>query len=151
MTIVEMLVLGLPAPQGSKTARVVNGKAHMREGSSASGRVKHRAWRCAVADQAGVLAADVGMLTGPIGVTIEFRFPMPKSRPAADRARGFCWHSVKPDKDKLQRATFDALSDARLIEDDARICSIRVTATEHTDSWYGARITVATAPEIGRG
>jgi Holliday junction resolvase RusA-like endonuclease len=152
MTVVEILVLGLPAPQGSKTPRTTpTGKTYVREGSSASGRVKHKAWRAAVRDEAATLTAAVGMIRGPVKVTVEFRFPMPPSRPAALRAAGVCWHAVKPDKDKLLRSTFDALVDGGLIEDDGRICSFEVVATEHMDSWYGARITVATAPEIGRG
>ena len=46
---VRFNVIGVPAPQGSKT-RMPNGA--MVEGSSATGRAKHRTWRQAVAHEA---------------------------------------------------------------------------------------------------
>ena len=41
--------------------------------------------------------------------------------PKRDRVRGVKWRTVKPDLDKLCRAVFDALTDAGVITDDARI------------------------------
>jgi uncharacterized protein YjiS (DUF1127 family) len=94
VTVVDLRVIGVPAPQGSKT-RMPNGA--MVEGGSAAGRAKHLAWRTAVA---------------------QFFLPRPASR-KRDR-----WADRKPDLDKLLRCTLDGLTDAGLIRDDARVTYI---------------------------
>ena len=119
-------VTGIPAPQGSKT-RMPNGA--VLEAASKTGRAKHKAWRKAVQHEAEQVRDDQPY-DGPLAVTILFRFPMPQSRPAAVRKRGVGWHSVVPDKDKCQRSTLDALADAKLIVNDARVCRFDVNAIE---------------------
>jgi Holliday junction resolvase RusA-like endonuclease len=138
--LVEFEVLGVPAPQGSKTAVTVGGKARVIQAGSKSGREKHRAWRGAVAQAARDVAGDRPH-DGPLWLSISFRFPMPKSRPAAARAAGRWPHSVKPDIDKVLRATADGLTDGGLIADDSRICAVECEAWE-VDGWTGAVITV---------
>ena len=54
--------------------------------------------------------------TGPLSVTMVFTLPRPKSAP-----KSRLWPDRKPDIDKLVRSTSDALKDAGVIEDDARI------------------------------
>lgn len=128
-------VVGLPAPQGSKSAFVRNGRAVMAEGGSSTGRAKHKAWRIAVAEAARI-ARDYGHhYTGPTALTVAFRFPRPKSRPKSHHG----WHTVKPDKDKVLRATLDGLVDGGLLRDDAQVCLISISATEVTE-WTGASI-----------
>lgn len=142
--LVEFEVLGVPAPQGSKTAITIGGKARLIEGGSDTGRTKHKAWRTAVAEAARDVAADhdqAAPFDGPLYLSIEFRFPMPKSRPARARAAGRWPHTVKPDLDKVLRATADGLTTGGLITDDARICAIECEAWEVV-SWTGAVITV---------
>lgn len=134
-------VLGVPAPQGSKT-RMPNGA--LVEGSSKTGRTKTKAWRSAVADAARDIAGhdDVpAPLDGPLGIDILFRLPMPASRPKRMRAAGVGWHTTKPDVSKLLRATEDALTDAGLIRDDARICTVVIDKVE-VIGWTGAVITI---------
>jgi Holliday junction resolvase RusA-like endonuclease len=128
-------ILGVPAPQGSKT-KMPNGG--MVEGSSTTGRAKHKAWRQAVASAARDIAESEPH-DGPLQVIIEFRLPMPKSRPAAVRAAGKWPHTVKPDKDKLVRSTFDGFVDGGLIADDARLFSHLIEAYEVT-GWLGAEV-----------
>ena len=107
-------------------------------GSSKTGRAKHKAWRAAVKAAAEQVRADEPY-DGPLGITIDFRFPMPKSRPAPLKRLGIGWHTVKPDTDKVLRATLDGLSDGLLIVDDARICRFHITAVETTGT-PGAQI-----------
>src|SRR5690606_4386291 len=109
---VSFTVVGLPAPQGSKS-KMPNG--HLVEGSSTSGRAAHSNWRTAVAWAARNAAGARPPLDGPLVLGIVLRFPMPKSRPAAIRNTGIGPHTVKPDKDKVLRATLDALKDGGLI------------------------------------
>lgn len=109
-------VAGIPAPQGSKKAFVVAGKARMTD----MGGEKHRTWRNAVtAAAAEALRSHGAVLDGPLALTITFRFP----RPASAR-KGATWKPTAPDLDKLLRAAGDSLTASGLIHDDARIARI---------------------------
>lgn len=134
-TLAAFDVLGVPAPQGSKT-RMPNGA--MLDGKSAGARAKHKAWRAAVADMARELAEDEAH-DGQLCLSIVFRFPMPASRPKRVQALGRWPHTVKPDKDKALRSTLDGLTDGGLIRDDARVFKIDIEAWEVT-GWTGAEI-----------
>ena len=140
-TLAAFEVLGVPAPQGSHT-KMPNGV--ILSGSSKTGRAKHKAWRTAVAEAARDVADDPDMAApfdGPLFLSIEFRFPMPKSRPAKARTAGRWPHMVKPDIDKVLRATADGLTAGGLIADDSRICAVECEAWE-VIGWTGAVITV---------
>lgn len=143
--MIQFEVIGLPAPQGSKTL-MPNGV--MLDGKLAAARRKHKEWRNAVQAAAHDVARhdDVtAPLDGPLGVEIQFYMPMPKSRSAADRKRGWCWHSVKPDIDKTTRSTLDGLTAGGLIKDDSRVARLEVEATE----WPGEPYAVVTITELG--
>jgi Holliday junction resolvase RusA-like endonuclease len=128
-------ILGVPAPQGSKT-KMPNGG--MVEGSSTTGRAKHKAWRDAVKATA-LDIAESEPYDCPLQVMISFRMPMPKSRPAVARKVGKWPHAVKPDIDKLVRCTLDGLADGKLIVDDSRVFALEVDAWEVT-GWLGAEV-----------
>jgi crossover junction endodeoxyribonuclease RusA len=144
---VVLEVLGVPAPQGSKTGFVRGGHVRMVEGTSKTGRAKHAAWRGAVADAARGAWGAQPPLDGPLVLSITFRLPMPASRPKRARVAGMVWHTTKPDLSKLIRATEDALTDAGVIRDDARICQLTVTKVEVV-GWTGATILVAPAGPV---
>ena len=131
---VEFEVIGIPAPQGSKR--------HVGRGIMVESSKKLSPWRDAVALAARDVAADVGMLDGPLKLTVEFRLRMPASRPARVRRVGRAWASTKPDLSKLVRSTEDALTTGGLIRDDARICVLAVSKVEVWDGWSGAVISV---------
>jgi Holliday junction resolvase RusA-like endonuclease len=135
---VVLEVLGLPAPQGSKT-KMPNGA--MVEAGSATGRANHRLWRTAVAETAHHAAAqyELAALDGPVVAELVFRFPMPASRTAAVRRAGIGPHAVKPDIDKIVRATLDGLVAGGVLRDDARVASLIAEKLE-VDGWTGARI-----------
>ncbi len=104
-------VAGRPAPQGSK-ARGAHGQ--MREASPYL-----PAWRAAVkrAVYAAYLAAGVEpetlpLFVGPVAVRLTFWLAPGRRVDAA------------PDLDKMIRATWDVLTQARAIEDDGRIVSV---------------------------
>lgn len=128
-TLAAFTVPGAPAPQGSKTP-MPNGA--LLEGSSATGRAKHQAWRETVAWHARQVAPSAPY-DGALSLTVQFYFPMPRSRPARIRAVGLWPRTVKPDVDKLVRAVCDALVDGGLIRDDARIYHL------DTDKWETTR------------
>lgn len=120
--MIELTVIGTPAPQGSKSAVVRGSHAVLIEGSSTKGRNAHRAWREAVAWEAHAVALRHGHFDddAPLRITAEFWMPKPKSRPK--RAR---WADRKPDIDKLLRSTLDGLADGGLVRHDSRVVDVR--------------------------
>jgi Holliday junction resolvase RusA-like endonuclease len=122
---VEFHVDGIPVPQGSKT--VFNNRA------VDSNQKKLRPWRRLVEATARHHMAGAPPLDGDLTVSIEFQFTRPKT---VRRLRP----SVKPDVDKLIRSVFDALTDAGVWPDDARV--VEVTATKVYAPTAGALIRV---------
>jgi Holliday junction resolvase RusA-like endonuclease len=116
---ITFTVIGLPAPQGSKT-RMPNGA--MVEAASKTGRDNLRSWRDSVITACREAAGrPVEPLGEPVRVVIDFLFPASKSKPYRHH------HAQKPDLDKLVRATLDAMRLGGLIADDALVCSLSAT------------------------
>lgn len=114
MTVIRLSVYGSPAPQGSKrfVGHAKSGRGILVESSK---RVKP--WRDDV--KAEALRARNGgpPLDGPVVCRMVFTLPKPTSAPK--RRRSFPMR--QPDLSKLARSTEDALVDAGLLADDARI------------------------------
>lgn len=116
----ELIVYGKPAPQGSK--RIVpsgrpGGRVHVIEASKAV-----LPWRNAVVTAARVAIGDMRTtmlfpFDGPLAVVMVFTLPKPKSAPKTRRT----WPEGRPDVSKLARSTEDALTDAGVWADDARV------------------------------
>lgn len=70
-------------------------------------------------------------LAGPIRVSAVYRFPRPKGHfnktGLSKKGRESYWHTGKPDRDNIEKATLDALSDVGLWLDDAQVCDGSVT------------------------
>lgn len=104
-------VTGRPAPQGSKR---LGEHGQMREQS-----VYLPAWRAAVKRavyeryrELGVEASALPLFRGPVVMQVHFRLD------PARRVDG------PPDLDKLLRSTWDALTSARVWEDDGRVIAV---------------------------
>lgn len=141
MVPVRFDVVGLPVQQGSKVPGVTrNGKPYLRESNDA----KLRPWRADVAAAARDAIAGSGQpaLTGPVRLTVLFRFPMPKSRPRWAHEAGIVLMSVSPDLDKLARAVGDSCTQGGVIGDDATVALLNVGKFEVASSWTGASIMV---------
>lgn len=111
---VEFAVYGTPAPQGSKR--------HVGGGRMIESSRKVKPWRQDVkaAAEAWIAAhggAQWSPIDGPILARMVFTLPKPASAPKSRKT----WAMRKPDLSKLIRSTEDALTDAGLIRDDARI------------------------------
>ena len=116
-------VYGLPAPQGSKTAYVRNGRASLVESSK-----ELPAWRDSVIYSVRTGKRPTTPLAEPVYVGLEFRFPRPKSHYGKDggiKPAAVSRHTVKPDLDKLTRGVLDALVIAQVLTDDATVSTIR--------------------------
>lgn len=115
MTIV-IVVYGSPAPQGSKSFKGLakNGKAILAESSK-----KVRPWRQDVKMAAEQVRVELGLqvLDEPLLVRMTFTLPKPASAPKRRRV----YPSKLPDLSKLVRSTEDALTDAGIWRDDARV------------------------------
>lgn len=117
---VSFVVYGQPAPQGSKKfvgfakgkGGEARGRAIMVESSA-----KVKPWRTDVREAALKARNGAAPLDGPLIARMVFTLPKPKSAPKTRRT----YPDKKPDLSKLCRSTEDALTDAGLIADDARI------------------------------
>lgn len=138
-------VTGTPAPQGSKRAFVVNGRAVMAESSK-----KVKPWRQdVVAAVRDVLAVEDWWAIPPGAVRVDITYYLPRPRyhyrtgKHADQLKPNApvFVDKKPDKDKLDRATCDALTSSGVIRDDAQI-AVGLTEKRYADGPTGACITI---------
>lgn len=115
--MIEIIVHGEPAPQGSK--RYVG--RHGGRGLMIESSAKVKPWREAVkwaAIEAMRARGITEPLDGPLSVQMAFTLRKPPSAPKR------MYPDRKPDLSKLVRSTEDALTDAGLIVDDARIVTL---------------------------
>ena len=86
-------------------------------------------------------------MIGPVNVTINAFFPRPKAhyfagkRAAILRPDAPTWHTSKPDRDNVDKAILDALTDAGLWADDCQVCAGQVTK-RYADTKPGALIEI---------
>jgi crossover junction endodeoxyribonuclease RusA len=106
---VAFIVLGEPGPQGSKS--------HDRHGKMFESSKKVAPWRDSVAWVARMSMGDKLPLEGPLRCEIIYTLPKPKSAPKRRRT----WPDRKPDGDKLDRSTHDAMTTAGVWKDDAQV------------------------------
>lgn len=149
--MIEITVYGNPAPQGSKRfVGMKAGKGIMIESSKAvkpwREAVKYAALEALEPRELSIGAHCNGAMPGAIHCEMTFTVAKPKSAPKTRRT----WPDRKPDLSKLIRSTEDALSDAGVWEDDARVvyCAARkVFPGEHPDSLPtpGAKIRITAA------
>lgn len=115
---IKIEVYGTPAPQGSKSFMGVNkvGRGILVESSK-----KVKPWRSDVKDAAEKYIAPRRPgwtpLDGPLLARMIFTLRKPLSAPKRRRT----WPDRTPDLSKLCRSTEDALVEAGLVRDDARI------------------------------
>lgn len=107
--LVQVVAYGIPAPQGSKK--------HVGGGVMVESSKKIKPWREAVKCAAIDVMDGRPPLDGPLVVRMVFTMPKPKSAPKRKRT----WPATMPDLSKLVRSTEDALTDAGVWADDARV------------------------------
>lgn len=127
-------VQGVPVQQGSKSVRLLRGRAQMFDQNA---KALHP-WRRRVADAAAAaaLVQGVPMFCGAVAVVARFEFVRPRSAPASR-----VFPSVKPDLDKLVRALLDGVTASGAWRDDALVT--RLSAMQrYVDSDPGVLVTV---------
>jgi Holliday junction resolvase RusA-like endonuclease len=114
--VITIMVRGTPAPQGSKkfVGTTKDGRGLLVESSK-----KVRPWRQDVKAAAVDLIERTGMppIDGPVIVRMVFTLPKPASAPKKRRT----YPMRTPDLSKLARSTEDALTEAGIWMDDARV------------------------------
>jgi Holliday junction resolvase RusA-like endonuclease len=89
-------------------------------------------WKGAVAKAAAPFLSPEGPLTGPLYLTLLFRFARPKShlRTTGELTKSAPrQHTQKPDADNLAKAVMDALTDCGLWADDTQVVRLNVCKT----------------------
>lgn len=118
----EVVVYGEPAPQGSKSFKGLSktGRAIIADDCK-----RTKPWRISVewACTEAIGDRQRPLFDCPVEVILNFYFYKPKSSPKSRR-----YPDAKPDIDKIQRSTFDALKNAGVIRDDSRV--VRVHANK---------------------
>jgi len=120
MNEITIRVIGIPAPQGSKTMT--------KYGAMMESSKKVKPWRKNV-EKAALECYDSGAINFPVKVEIEFMFPRPISHYRTgqfahllkDSAPKHCISRINGDIDKLSRSTLDGLSvsaGGSVLEDD---------------------------------
>lgn len=114
--VIRLVVRGTPAPQGSKSFKGMTnaGRAILTESSK-----KVKPWRMDVKAAAEAYRERTGRtpIDAPVVVRMTFTLPKPKSAPKRRRT----YPMRTPDLSKLARSTEDALTDAGVWADDARV------------------------------
>lgn len=113
--MIAFTAYGLPIPQGSTRAFVVNNRAVTTSANS-----NLRPWRDTVACAARLAMEERLILTGPVAVDAVFTLPRPKTRP-----RRYRYPDRRPDLDKLARGLLDGIT-GPVITDDAQVCRVTV-------------------------
>jgi len=100
-------------------------------------------WKALVADAARAHRPDVP-LEGPLSLSIDFLLPRPKGLMRKKDPHHEIPHTSKPDRDNLEKAVLDALTQDGWWRDDAQVCAGEVRKLYHAkDGVPGARITIA--------
>lgn len=112
-------VLGVPKSQGSTRAFVAKGRAYV----ASNHKQDFVVWRNSIVERTERMWD--GEPCEMAEVILDFRLPIPKSRPKY--LAGFTPHGKKPDVDKLTRAVLDALVAAGVIRDDSGVWALTAT------------------------
>lgn len=131
-----MRVYGTPAPQGSKR--------HVGGGRMVEASKKVGPWREAVVSEAIRAGLADSRIDGPCRIAITFYMARPAghSGPHGLKASAPDWPHRTPDLDKLVRSTLDAITQAAIWTDDARVVYITATKTYADHTGPGALITI---------
>jgi len=151
--VIELTIIGTPAPQGSK----VRTRWGVREDNPNT-----KPWRATVAAEAALAHAGRALLDVPVEVDAFFVFPRPKSHYRTGRNAHLlkdtapAWCATKPDADKLARAVGDALSGVLLRDDNLIVewrirkvygsparCELKIAAADNHDAAEAAERSAA--------
>ena len=120
---------GIPRPQGSKKAFIINKRAVLVDAS-----VDNKSWRKTVTNHIEN-SPKFHQIKGAVNVTFIFNMPRAASNTKKQMIQ-------KPDVDKLIRSCLDAMTDSAIIEDDCRVVSLSAQKLWADDNEPGVFIAV---------
>jgi Holliday junction resolvase RusA-like endonuclease len=144
--VIELNVLGSPAPRGSDHAFYKPGmkRAVLIPDNS----TRQRGWMAAVREAArAAIGETIAFVQKPLDVAIVFKMRRPAGHWRSSKtlkASAPLYPTVKPDIDKLARATLDALT-GTIWDDDSRIVRLGLVKRYAAPGEEGARITIEEA------
>ena len=148
--MIEFTVFGTPAPQGSKK---FVGTDNAGRGILVESSKKVKPWRMDVKEAAEAARKAHGCtLDGPLVVAMVFTVKKPGSAPKSRQT----WPDRMPDLSKLLRSTEDAITDAGLWADDARVVRYdklaKVFPGEDPDALAapGVRVRISQVAQVAR-
>ena len=135
-------VIGEPKPQGSSRAFLnrKTGQVILANSSSRSLNDWRREIAKAAADEMERCEGERYPRPMTVRVNVRFFLQRPKTQTKAQRA--IRWVATKPDIDKLLRAALDAMTVARVYDDDSQVASIAVEKVYADEHFVGAEIVV---------
>ncbi len=110
---IELFIYGQPKPQPRGRVRKRGG---VYDPGSAEG------WKVAIQAAALKVLPDEP-LTGPLRVDIRFYFKRPNKFLRKKDSIDPVWHTATPDRDNLDKAVMDALTDVGMWGDDKQVCA----------------------------
>ena len=133
--VTQIIVYGLPGPQGSKSFKGTfvgkDGRTHAKLAQSSK---KVKSWRENVHAAALAARGSWPPLDAALRVWMVFTLPKPASAPR----RRQTWPMKMPDLSKLARSTEDALTTAGIWRDDARVVEYQLLAKRYPNEGKGA-------------
>lgn len=110
-------------PKGQPRARAFafNGKARMYDPSTAEG------WKACVALAAKAAGIPPTPTSSPIRLDATFLFPRPGRLNKKSSPEGRIEHTAKPDRDNLDKAVLDCLTQLGVWQDDKQVCGGEVS------------------------
>jgi crossover junction endodeoxyribonuclease RusA len=139
--MINLDVLGVPAPKGSGRAMNIGGRARYIASSSGANAKKQAAWVKAI--QAAAVGCEP--ISGPVWVAVAFRLPRPAghyTKRGELRESAPMHPTVAPDLDKLVRCTLDALT-GLAFTDDSRVVALHVRKAYAVPGRAGATIDIS--------
>jgi Holliday junction resolvase RusA-like endonuclease len=135
-------VVGIPVPQGSKTAFMVKGRPVLVEAAKG-----HRLWRSAISHEALLHMEGREMFAGPVQLELTFEMPRLKRHFRPDgtvKASAPKYVSTNPDLSKLVRNVEDGLQ-AIVFRNDSQVAKI-ICSKVYADREPGVTIVVRPLP-----
>ena len=129
MTSFVCWIPGKAAPQGSKKAFVINGRAILVDASGGN-----KAWRKLVTE---TIKAHKEYIRLPGAVNVSLSFYMEKAK---TNKKPFMIQA--PDVDKLARSVLDGITDSDIIEDDSRVIYLTASKQWAENGSPGVLITI---------
>ena len=122
---ITFFVAGLPQTKGSlRQWHRWRADGNCLLGISEQGGPRLGEWRALVATAAKRAMRQAPPLAGPISLELTFIFPRPKKQTPENVACPYVWGNRRWDLDKLQRAIFDAMTDAAVWNDDSQVAHV---------------------------